>query len=322
MEIKIHCSCGTKYKFEADPVESRLPAPVACPACGLDGTEAANEYIRQAVATVPKVRVKVAVPASAAVPAPPATPIPPAASENPLPEAGAVAAPRTGIPPMAPAAGQGKKRGYGEPNLALGTAGAVGAAILGMIVWYLIIVGTNTEFGILAWGVGAFIGFGCRVLGAGYSQKLGIIAGVCAFVAIVGGEYLATRTAYQQFLDQFMEGAYEARLEYAQRAVQLETEEQTRAFLAEGMSDEEETVAPADITPQQLAEFRQDELPKLKDFAEGRPTKAEFEREVRASLNSARMQAEVLKHSVSLWTVLWLFLGVGSAYRLGVGETQ
>jgi hypothetical protein len=61
---------------------------------------------------------------------------------------------------------------------------------------------------------------------------------------------------------------------------------------------------------------------KLKDFVNGQPTKAEFERDVRAKLNSARMQAEVLKHSVSLWTVLWLFLGVGSAYRLGVGETQ
>lgn len=316
MEIKIHCSCGTKYKFETDPVENRLPAPVVCPACGLDGTEAANEYIRQAAAPVPKVRVKVAAPTTAAPPAPPAAP------EPPPPDAGGVATPRVGTPPTAPLAGQGKKREYGEANLALGTVGAVGAAILGMVVWYLIIVGTHTEFGILAWGVGAFIGFGCRVLGAGYSQKLGIIAGVCAFVAIVGGEYLATRAAYQQFLNQFMEGAYEARLEYAQRAVQLETEEQTRAFLAEGMSDDEDTVAPADITPQQLAEFRQDELPKLKDLVNGQPTKAEFERDLRASLNSARMQAEVLKHSVSLWTVLWLFLGVGSAYRLGVGETQ
>ncbi len=47
MEIKIFCSCGTKYKFDVQPVNERMPWPVTCPTCGLDGTADANEILRQ-----------------------------------------------------------------------------------------------------------------------------------------------------------------------------------------------------------------------------------------------------------------------------------
>ena len=42
ISIKIECGCGQKYEFETEPADGRMPAPVACPACGIDGTEAAN----------------------------------------------------------------------------------------------------------------------------------------------------------------------------------------------------------------------------------------------------------------------------------------
>lgn len=47
MPIKIECECGQHYAFDVDPVNGRMPAPVACPACGNDGTGAANERIAQ-----------------------------------------------------------------------------------------------------------------------------------------------------------------------------------------------------------------------------------------------------------------------------------
>jgi hypothetical protein len=46
MEIKIECSCGTKFKFDVEPVNGRMPMPVACPACGMDATGQANEFLR------------------------------------------------------------------------------------------------------------------------------------------------------------------------------------------------------------------------------------------------------------------------------------
>src|SRR5678815_1353274 len=50
--IKIQCSCGQHYAFEIEPVNGRMPSPVACPACGADGTDAANEIIEQSPVTI------------------------------------------------------------------------------------------------------------------------------------------------------------------------------------------------------------------------------------------------------------------------------
>jgi hypothetical protein len=307
MLVKILCSCGTKYSFDVEPVNGRMPGGVNCPNCNADGTEAANEYVRQVLAAQPPVPVKT-VPNSPPVPPPPPS-VPPAS--GPI------------TPPIAPPGGPAKKRAYGEPNIMLGTVGAVGAALLGMIVWYLIIVSTNTEFGIIAWGVGGLTGLGCRLLGGGYSQKLGIIAGACAFVAIVGGEYLATRSAFNQFLGKMLEGAYEENLAYAKEANTLTTDAEIKAFLAKHSSEEgEPAVSPDDITAEQVKEFREDDLPELKRLATGTTSKAEYERKIREGFDTAETQSLILKESVSLWTLLWLFLGVGSAYRLGIGETE
>jgi tetratricopeptide (TPR) repeat protein len=43
--VKIYCVCGQKYSFEVQPVAGRVPFPVACPACGQDGTHQANQVI-------------------------------------------------------------------------------------------------------------------------------------------------------------------------------------------------------------------------------------------------------------------------------------
>jgi hypothetical protein len=47
MEIKIQCSCGTRYAFEVEPVNGWMPVRVKCPGCGADGTDAANDILRQ-----------------------------------------------------------------------------------------------------------------------------------------------------------------------------------------------------------------------------------------------------------------------------------
>lgn len=47
MEIKIQCGCGAKYKFDAEPVNGRMPVTITCPSCGANGTEDANQQIAQ-----------------------------------------------------------------------------------------------------------------------------------------------------------------------------------------------------------------------------------------------------------------------------------
>lgn len=80
--IKIQCGCGQRYAFDIDPVDGHMPGSVACPACGADGTGAANSIIRhslaahQPVAPIPKARVRVR------AAAPPQSAAPPSSSAN------------------------------------------------------------------------------------------------------------------------------------------------------------------------------------------------------------------------------------------------
>lgn len=45
--VKIECGCGQHYAFDVEPVDGRMPSTVACPACGSDGTVAANAFLAQ-----------------------------------------------------------------------------------------------------------------------------------------------------------------------------------------------------------------------------------------------------------------------------------
>jgi len=48
MDVKVHCKCGQRYRFEVEPENGKLPMPVYCPACGADGTKQANSFIQLA----------------------------------------------------------------------------------------------------------------------------------------------------------------------------------------------------------------------------------------------------------------------------------
>lgn len=53
MIIKLECYCGMKYEFNVEPVDGRMPYEISCPNCDGDGTEYANLYIAQVLASQP-----------------------------------------------------------------------------------------------------------------------------------------------------------------------------------------------------------------------------------------------------------------------------
>jgi len=53
MNIKIECACGTRYSFDVEPQDGRMPWAVQCPACHADGTAAANQIIAEMSAAAP-----------------------------------------------------------------------------------------------------------------------------------------------------------------------------------------------------------------------------------------------------------------------------
>jgi len=53
MKIKVQCPCGSRFEFEVEPVNGRMPVTIACPTCGADATELANVVIEHQAAGTP-----------------------------------------------------------------------------------------------------------------------------------------------------------------------------------------------------------------------------------------------------------------------------
>ncbi len=166
MEIKILCQCGAKYKFDVEPINGQLPAPVQCPVCHADGTSAANALIAEKLAALPR-----------AVPVPVPTPAVVVASSIRLGAAAPVESP-VPMPQAPPAISPPKKRQkeYTGPSNMRGIIGAAVAGLVGMILWAVLIIATNREIGWVAWGVGGLVGFGAKTFGKGESDQIGLAA--------------------------------------------------------------------------------------------------------------------------------------------------
>ena len=71
MELKIVCDCGQKYKFDVEPVNGQMPFKVNCPACGADGTAAANGILSETLSNPAPTVPQAPATASTTVPPPP-----------------------------------------------------------------------------------------------------------------------------------------------------------------------------------------------------------------------------------------------------------
>src|SRR5688500_10249922 len=50
MTIKILCECETKFAFDIEPINGRMPTSITCPGCGRDATATANQIIAEQLA--------------------------------------------------------------------------------------------------------------------------------------------------------------------------------------------------------------------------------------------------------------------------------
>lgn len=209
-----------------------------------------------------------------------------------------------------------------EKSILLGILGAGTAGFIGMMVWYYLIKWTGYEIGYAAWGVGFLTGVGARVVGCKGSMALGIFAGTCALVAIVGGQYLAVKNETDKYFDQSAREGYDHRMAYAKEAIAARSDAEVKALLTRTYADEGEELNNITITDEDVKSFRQDELPALKEFINGKPSRQEFEQSILQLKNSGSYNLMLLKESVGLFTLLWLFLGVGSAFKIASGVSD
>ena len=348
MEIKVQCDCGQKFKFDAEPVNGRMPWEVNCPVCGLSGTDKANWIIAHAAPAsisaplAPIGSLSSAPPAGIPIPPPPtavpmAVPIP--SGEAPKPRLSISrphAAPASSAPPalaqpavprpvpMRSVPAAEKELPSTNTLFFRGVMGAFAGALLGMGIWYGIAVATGYQLGIVAWGIGALTGFGARLLAREGNTALGVVSALFAAVAILLGGTLAVHHMIVGELagmshENLSHEIYTDSVKEAKEAGSLDTDAQIKAFLAKREGSTE-----ADITPEDLATFKKDELLEMKELASGSLTETEYStrhhHETAAAsgiVSVAGWVGAFIGSIFSLWTILWLFLGCASAYKIG-----
>jgi hypothetical protein len=196
-EIKVHCACGQKFKFDVEPVNGQVPFAVNCPACGADGTAAANAILAQELPPAAAPR-----PVAVAAFAPP-----PPRAIGPVPAPRAAPA-RAATPTELNLAAEEALRAInaknwnarapGEFSLLRGTLGALLGAGIGVALVLGFFLWAHFKFPWSSAGIGALTGLGARILYRGCSSGLGLVAAVVA----LGGWFASNLLIYgAAFLD-------------------------------------------------------------------------------------------------------------------------
>ena len=100
---------------------------------------------------------------------------------------------------------------YTGSALGPGVAGGLIAAVVGGFLWGLIVILTEYEIGIAAWGIGFLAGFGVvRFAGGAKGTPLQVVAVVSSVLGIVIGKYIS----YAYFFKQAVSDRFDADISY------------------------------------------------------------------------------------------------------------
>jgi hypothetical protein len=100
---------------------------------------------------------------------------------------------------------------YTGSALGPGIAGGLIAAVVGGFIWGLIVILSEYEIGIAAWGIGFIVGFGVvRFAGGAKGTPLQVVAVVSSVLGIVIGKYIS----YAYFFKQAVSDRFDVDISY------------------------------------------------------------------------------------------------------------
>jgi hypothetical protein len=191
-----------------------------------------------------------------------------------------------------------------------------------MMVWYGFTLITGYEFGMIAWGVGIVTGVAATFGAIRKNGLLGVMSGAIAGLAIVGGQYLTFRSHLETALRQESEKAYERHLEFARKAANEKDLNTLRPLLAAWNAEDGRKPDLQSVTDEDIEDFLEEEQPFLEGLLAGKPSRKEYIEQAVRMIKAQIPISLALKESVSIWTALWLFLGVGTAWRIASGRSS
>ncbi len=311
MEVVVPCDCGTRFSFEVEPVEGRLPAgaELLCPSCQKDGVPLANRVIGETLrkAAAAQARLVEAEPKKKTIFRRPRE-----KRETSQPE-------QVQIPYSDPYTEAQSRRDddvYTGPNKVRGMIGAAVGGAAGAAAWAGAVYITGYEIRYVAVGVGALVGLCSRKFGGGRDYFLGLFATVCALLAILIGQCFVANAYIKKFAAEFATIQYETRLEYAKEVESLKTDAAIKEFLLTRGSQETKFAAKIDAGDAAVSAFKLKELPELKRLAAGNPTRdAYIEQEKTTYLQKLGVK-DIFVASITPYLFFWVFIGIGAAWKL------
>lgn len=265
-------------------------------------------------------------------PASTATPATGAAHEA-APEPAAAPAPRyvPNVPTLNPLVDDYDMRAFGK-----GLLGAALGALVGGVAIYLLFAHTGVRLKLLALGVGFLAGMGARLLGKDRSKQLGMLGAMLSIGMIVGAQYLVVWKWFHE--EDSAEKAdpskseYELRVEEARNvvaAIPNGTDQEIRLYLAKEQAEEGEKPDPKSVDPDDIQEFKTEDLPQYRKLADGAITKEQFEKELseQAAVSAEERQKEkeegervfkwvFLAFAMSKFNIVCMVGAAGIAYKM------
>ncbi len=204
------------------------------------------------------------------------------------------------------------------------------AAFIGALLWKFIALAFNYELGIVAWLIGGAGGYAAAVFGS-RGQISGIICGILALLAILGGKYMAIsgfQSEWQETLatlsetdSQELKDAYQNELVLAKIYVsEVNDDTSMREFMIAYQYTESGTAES--IPDEDLTYFKESTEPVLRNMASSTPPS--YEQWLQASFGdqvASYSTFDLMQESFGLIDLVFLLLGVVTAFRLGSGES-
>ncbi len=202
------------------------------------------------------------------------------------------------------------------------------AALLGALLWKFIAVTFNFELGLIAWLIGGAIGYSAAMAGAS-GQNTAAVCAILALMAIFGGKYMATSslisdaTAAINNADETGELALKTIYEVLQSdatyfSETVTDEESLRAFMVE--RDYSSAADAGSVTEEEIEQFKTLEQPQLEELLNNPQSYEDWKNNTLATTLENMSTLDIMMENLGLLDIVFLFLGIGTAYRLGMGN--
>jgi hypothetical protein len=199
---------------------------------------------------------------------------------------------------------------------------AAGGAALGAGLWALISNLTGYEIGYVAWAVGGLVGGGAAVAG-GRGSTSGVVCAAFAVVAILSGRWIAFQSSsLPELRDQLgtmlTQEVYAETMTDARDLAAIHSDEQIPQFMVDHEYTEAEHAE--DVHPGEAAAFRSEVAPELRKLHAEKPSyQAWRDKTIDSAVDGVKEAASPmdLKDSLGLIDIIFGFLGVATAFRLG-----